>query len=126
MKYALLIYVNDEAWEGLGEQGQQDVFQGHFKFSGMLSERGAIRGGEPLQPPATATTVRVRDGQTLTTDGPFAETKEHLAGFYLVECDNLDEAIEYGAQIPDATYGSIEVRPVLPMPGMEDAERPHQ
>jgi len=71
--------------------------------------------GEPLLPVATATTVRVRDGKTLTTDGPFAETKEQLGGFYILDCKDLDQAIAYAAKIPDAKRGSIEVRPVMEM-----------
>ena len=122
MKYALLIYVSDEEWDKLGEGAWQDMFVEHGKFAGWLSERGWIRGGEPLQGTNTATTVRVRDGETLTTDGPFAETKEHLAGFYLIECDNLDEAIEAASRIPDAKIGSVEVRPVQPVPEMGSQE----
>jgi hypothetical protein len=120
MKYALLIYVSDEEWDKLSEEAQGQNLQDHSKFGGWLAEHGWMRGGEPLQPTSTATTVRVRNGETLSVDGPFAETKEHLAGFYLIECDNLDEAIEAASRIPDATFGSIEVRPVLPLPGGED------
>jgi hypothetical protein len=73
--------------------------------------------GEPLQPPDTATTVRMRDGQRIVTDGPFAETKEWLAGFYTFNCNSLDEALDWAAKIPGAKYGSIEVRPVMEIPG---------
>ena len=72
-----------------------------------------MKGGDALQPVATATTVRVRDGATETTDGPFAETKEQLGGFYILDCEDLDEAIEYAAKIPSAKFGSIEIRPIM-------------
>jgi hypothetical protein len=82
-------------------------------YSQMLTDRGANAGGEALQPVTTATSVRVRNGETLTTDGPFAETKEALGGFYLVEARDLDEALELAAACPGAKYGTIEVRPVI-------------
>ena len=78
-----------------------------------MQKAGAYKGGEALQPTATATTVRVKDGKKATTHGPFAETKEQLGGFYLVDCSNLDEAIEWAARCPGARVGSIEVRPVM-------------
>ncbi|MBA3235947.1 MAG: YciI family protein, partial [Chloroflexi bacterium] len=91
-------------------------------FAKHITDRGAMRGGEALQPVATATTVRVENGKTVTTDGPFAETKETLGGFYLVEAADLDEAIAYAAMIPGATHGSIEVRPIWDFAAAE-AER---
>jgi hypothetical protein len=84
-------------------------------FGEEMGARGVLQGGERLQPVTTATTVRVRDDEVLTSDGPFAETKEQLGGFYLVECKDLDEAIEVAAKIPGARHGSIEVRPVWEM-----------
>src|SRR5689334_76929 len=99
----------------MGEEGHAEVMQGHAMAAQWLSERGMIAGGEPLQSVATATTVRVRNGETMATDGPFAETKEQLGGFYLIECDDLDQAIEAASKIPDAAFGSVEVRPVLPL-----------
>ncbi len=93
---------------------QQEANMGaYYTFTNELNEAGANLGGEALQPTSTATTVRVRDGKTLTTDGPFAETKEQLGGFYMVKADNLDEAIAWAAKIPGAKNGSIEVRPVM-------------
>ena len=111
MQYALLIYTpeptEEPAPEVLASQmASYDVFTSH------LREKGAMLAGEALDSTATATTVRVVDGRTITTDGPFAETKETLGGFYLVEAADLDEAIAYAAMIPGATYGCIEVRPV--------------
>lgn len=111
MQYALLIYTpeptEEPAPEVLADQmASYDVFTTH------LRERGAMLAGEALDSTATATTVRVVDGRTITTDGPFAETKETLGGFYLVEAADLDEAIAYAAMIPGAKFGCIEVRPV--------------
>ena len=111
MQYALLIYTpeptEEPAAEALADQmASYDVFTAH------LRERDAMLAGEALDSTATATTVRVVDGRTITTDGPFAETKETLGGFYLVEAADLDEAIAYAAMIPGAKYGCIEVRPV--------------
>src|SRR5258706_13290990 len=108
MKYLLLIYDNEKRWEkGYDKQelGEDSVFRKEFD--------GAIAGGNALKPTSTATTVRVRDGKRLTTDGPFAETKEQLSGFYLVDAKDLDEAIGIAGKIPAARYGSIEVRPIL-------------
>jgi hypothetical protein len=90
------------------------------KYTAELVKGGAMRGGEELQPTAMATTVRVQDGETVVTDGPFAETKEQLGGFYLIDCADMDEAIAWAAKVPTARYGPIEVRPVL-----EHPEAPH-
>jgi hypothetical protein len=112
MEYALLIYMDEsELTAATPEQieGHADAFAVYVR---ELMDRGVIRGGVPLQPRSVATTVQVRDGKTLTTDGPFMETKEGLAGFYLVEAKDLDEAIELASKIPAAHVGSIEVRPV--------------
>jgi hypothetical protein len=109
MKYALLIYGSDEEWEGRSDEEKQEIYKGYF----AISELPGTFGGAELQAAATATTVRVRDGQALTTDGPFAETKEVLGGLYLFEADNLDDAIAVAARIPAAAYGAIEVRPLV-------------
>ena len=113
MKYALLIYASEQEWASQSEEQAQAVNQEYMAFTKDIIDRGLMKGGEALQGMATATTVRVRDGETLTTDGPFAETKEQLGGFYLVDCKDLDEAIEVAARIPDVRRGSIEVRPVM-------------
>ena len=113
MKYALLIYASEQDWANQTEEQGQTQFQEYMAFTKDVVDRGIYQGGEALQPIATATTVRVRDGETLTTDGPFAETKDQLGGFYLVDCNDLDEAIEIAARIPDVRGGSIEVRPVM-------------
>ena len=115
MKYALLIYASEQDWTSQTEEESQAQFQEYMAFTKDIVDRGIYKGGEALQQIATATTVRVRDGETLTTDGPFAETKEQLGGFYLVEAKDLDEAIEIATRIPDVRRGSIEVRPIMEM-----------
>jgi hypothetical protein len=110
VKYALLIYSNDTEWENLSEDEQKAIYGEYF----AISESPGVVGGQELQPADTATTVRVADGGTLTTDGPFAETKEALGGFYLLDADNLDDAIAMAARIPAARRGgAVEVRPVV-------------
>ena len=115
MQYALLIY-GAEATEEVPEDVMAAQYAAYETFTTFLRDRGAMKAGEALEPTATATTVRVVDGKTLTTDGPFAETKEALAGFYLVEATDLDEAIRFAAMIPGATRGSIESRPIFEVP----------
>src|SRR5690349_14724695 len=111
MQYLLLIYANEREQAGMTpEQGQQ-MFTDYMQFTQAVKDSGHYRAGEALEPTRTATTVRVREGKTLTTDGPFAETREQLGGFYLIEAEHLDDAIKIAAQIPDAKGGSIEVRP---------------
>ena len=110
MKYALLIHSNDEQWDERSEEEQNAIYGEYF----AVSETQGVFGGAELQPVTTATTVRVADGRTLTTDGPFAETKEALGGFFLFEADNLDDAIELAARIPAARFGgAVEVRPIV-------------
>ena len=113
MRYALLIYASEQDWANQSEEQGQAQFQEYMSFTKDIVDRGIYQSGEALQPTATATTVRVRDGETLSTDGPFAETKEQLGGFYVVEAKDLDEAIEIAARIPDVRKGSIEVRPIM-------------
>lgn len=111
MRYALLIYTSEAADTQASKQEQDAVMAGYNAFGEKFKSQ--IGGGEALLPTSSATTVRVRDGKTLTTDGPFAETKEQLGGFYLVTAENLDEAIQIASNIPGAASGSIEVRPVM-------------
>src|SRR5262245_10423068 len=96
----------------MSPEQQATEYQAYEDFGKWLTEKGWMRGGDALEATTTATSVRVREGKTLTTDGPFAETKEQLGGFYMVECDNLDQAIEAAAKIPAARGGTIEVRPI--------------
>jgi len=114
MRYAMLIY-NDESIEPTAEQRQQ-IMTGYYDFTDEVRDKGIMQAADALQPAGTATSVRVRNGQTETTDGPFAETKEQLGGFYLLECKDLDEAIAYAAKIPSAQSGTIEVRPIMEIP----------
>ena len=110
MQYALLIYGSGEGWEQLSEDERQRQMQEYM----ALSQRPETRGGADLGDLSSATTVRVDNGDAVTTDGPFAETKEYLGGFYLVECENLDDALAFAAKIPAARNGgAIEVRPVV-------------
>ncbi|MBL8522539.1 MAG: YciI family protein [Betaproteobacteria bacterium] len=111
MQYMLLIYGDEKAWQNMTEAEIGKVMEAYNAYTNELAASGALRGGSELAPISTATTVRVRNGKTLTTDGPFAETKEQLGGYYLIDVPNLDEAIKWAAKIPSALNGSIEIRP---------------
>jgi hypothetical protein len=113
MQYMLLIYGDQNGWDSLSEADRGQMMQAYGSFTQDLRDSGSMVAGDALQPTQTATTVRVRNDETLTTDGPFAETKEQLGGYYLVEADSLDEAIEWAAKIPGSRHGSVEVRPVM-------------
>ncbi|MGH9212352.1 MAG: YciI family protein [Acidimicrobiales bacterium] len=113
MKYALLLYTDHDEWDRIPEETQQQILQEYVALDEALKAKGMLAGGEGLEAVSTATTVRVRDGKRTVTDGPFAETKEALGGFYVIECESLDEAIDWAARIPDARAGSVEVRPVI-------------
>ena len=119
MKYLLLIYESEAAATGLSEAEQGKMFQEYMDYTRGIKKSGNYVSGEALEPIATATTVRVKNGKTVSTDGPFAETREQLGGFYLVEAKDLDEAIKLGAGIPAVRTGSIEVRPIMPTPPPE-------
>jgi hypothetical protein len=114
MRYLLLI-AGEESAVNPKEENDEGMSPEYAAFMKDMAERGVIQGGERLRPTADATTVRVREGDVLTTDGPFAETKEQLAGYFLVDCKDLDEAIEVASRIPGARLGSIEVRPIWEM-----------
>lgn len=114
MRYLLLIYQDEVAHSQWSEEKLAAEYQDYFAFGEQTEKRGVLA-GDALLPTNTATTVRVRNGKTLTTDGPFAETKEQLGGYYVLECNDLDEAIEIAAKIPGARDGSIEIRPVMEM-----------
>ena len=113
MQFMLLIYDDQQVWQGLSEEERNAVMGEYFAYTDQLREAGAFVAADALQPIGTATTVRVRDGEQLLTDGPFAETKEQLGGYYVVDVDTIDEAIQWAAKIPSARLGSIEVRPVM-------------
>jgi hypothetical protein len=113
MQYMLLIYGDQNGWETLSEEERGQMMQAYGSFTEELRDSGSMVAGDALQTTDTATTVRVRNDETLTTDGPFAETKEQLGGYYIVEAGSLDEAIEWASKIPGSRYGSVEVRPVM-------------
>ncbi len=113
MKYMLLIYHDEQGWGALSEAERQRIYADYRKLREELVSRGQFVTGSQLQPIATATSVRVRDGKELVTDGPFAETHEQLGGYFLIEAKNLDEATNIAARIPAAQTGTIEVRPLV-------------
>jgi hypothetical protein len=110
MQYMLLIYEAPGSWP---EDEQDAMMREYFAYTEELKEAGALVAGDALYGTDTARSVQVRDGDTLVTDGPFAETREQLGGYYLLECRDLDDAISWAARIPDATHGTVEVRPVM-------------
>ena len=114
MEYLLMIALDERAGSRTPEEADQGMSPEYEVFAKEMTERGVLRGGNRLRLTSDATTVRVRNGEVLATDGPFAETKEQLAGYFLVECKDLDEAIEVAALIPGAKDGSVEVRPIWP------------
>ncbi len=113
MRYMALIYGDSALQAAMNEAELQAQMAAYNAFTEELTRRGGRVGGEALHPTTAATTVRVREGKVLTTDGPFAETKEQLGGYYLLKCENLDQAIEIAAMIPGALTGSIEIRPIV-------------
>jgi hypothetical protein len=113
MKYMLLIYHDEQSWDAITEAERQQVYLDYRNLRSELESRGQFLSGSELQPITTATTVRVRDGKELVTDGPFAETHEQLGGYFLIEAKDLDEATSIAARIPSARTGTIEVRPLV-------------
>jgi len=115
MRYMLLVYSNENSMEAASPEERAAVRAGHAAVISETGQRGILRGAEPLEPTSTATTVRVQQGKVMVTDGPFAETKEQLAGYYILDCKDLDEVLEWAARIPTACAGGsgcIEVRPI--------------
>ena len=115
MRYALLICGDEKVYEAMTPDESAAHLAKYGEFMEDLGSTGVLQGGERLRPVADATTVRVRDGEVLTSDGPFAETKEQIGGYFIVDCKDLDAAIEVAAKIPGAALGSIEVRPIWEM-----------
>ena len=113
MQYLLLIYRNENYMTDMSDTDRQKLAGEYGAFTQSIIQSGHFKAGDGLQPTTTATTVRVRDGKTMTTDGPFAETREQLGGYYLVEAKDIDDAVALAARIPEAKRGSIEVRPVM-------------
>lgn len=117
MKYMLLIYMEEQA---MNDTERADCYVESTRFAHQLHENGQYLAASPLQPVSTATSVRVRDGRRLVTDGPFAETREQLGGYFLVDAKNLDEAIGIAGRIPGAKVGTVEIRPVIEIPNLPE------
>jgi hypothetical protein len=118
MHYAIIVYETDESMSARDDAGRAPAYWGSYvAYAKALREAGIARGGAGLEAPRTATTVRLRDGERQVQDGPFADTKERLGGFFLIEVDDLDQALAWAARCPGASLGSVEVRPVMPTPG---------
>lgn len=113
MQFLCLIYEAESVMAANSDEENGMIFQEYMTYTDNIKSSGHFVAGDALEPVSTATTVRVRDGERVITDGPFAETKEQLGGYYLLECDSLDEAIEQASKIPSAKFGSIEVRPIM-------------
>ncbi len=116
MQVLLMIYSDEAAWAAMPDAEKGQVFAAYGAYSAALREAGANAGGNPLQPSMTAHTIRVREGAPQVLDGPYAETKEQLAGYYLLEVADMAEAIRWAARCPGAAHGTVEVRPILAMP----------
>jgi hypothetical protein len=114
MKYILLIYGDERAWGALSKDEMDKIYADHRAYGDALGKAGVIRGGSELKPTTTATSVKFSGGKTRTLDGPFAETKEQLAGFYLIDVPSLDEALAWAEKMPGMTEGTVEVRPLAP------------
>ena len=112
MQYMALIYADEEQWAALSDEDREAAYDGYRALSRDAEAAGVLAGGSELGPTRTATTVRVRGDETLITDGPYAEVKEALGGYFVFECDSIDAAVEWAARIPGAEHGAVEVRPV--------------
>jgi hypothetical protein len=118
MKYMLLIYVDQQIWEKVAEDERQQMLNESVKLANEIDSSGRYLSAARLQPTTTASTVRVREGNRLVTDGPFAETREQLGGYFLIDAKDLEEAMSIGARIPGARVGAVEIRPVMEIPGL--------
>ena len=112
MKYILLIYGDEQVWASMSQEDMQKMYAEHNAYGEAMGKAGIIRGGSELKPVSTATTLRFTNGKSAILDGPFAETKEQLAGYYLIEVENLEQALEWAAKMPGMTSGAVEVRPL--------------
>ena len=124
MQYMLLIYQNEKAQSAMNAEERNRIFGEFMQFTSDIKASGHFRAGDALQPIATATSVRVRGGKTQTTDGPFAETREQLGGYFLIEANDLDEAIDIAGRIPGARKGTVEIRPVVRLDGLPPEKSP--
>jgi hypothetical protein len=116
MKYMLLCYDDERAWEKAGPAAMQDAMQEAVALTHEINAKGQYVEASPLEPSSTATSVRIRDGQQIVTDGPFAETREVLGGYYVIDVENLDEAIRIAERHPGNRFGGVEIRPVMELP----------
>jgi hypothetical protein len=112
MQYLVLIYADEAEWSTLSPEEREAMYDRYHTVASEAGEAGVMVGGDELAPTADSTTVRVRGDETLVTDGPYAEVKEALGGYFLFECESMDEALDWAARIPGAEYGAVEVRPV--------------
>ena len=112
MKYVLLIYGDERVWTSMSSEEMQKVYAGHRAYGEAMTKAGVMRGGSELKPVSTATSVRFKEGRPKTVDGPFAETKEQLGGYYIIEVDNLEQALEWAEKMPGMIDGTVEVRPL--------------
>jgi hypothetical protein len=119
MQFLAIIYNDESLYTDATPEQTAAIFEAHGRFGQASRDAGVFVGGEGLQPSATATTIRVRDDERMLTDGPYAETKEQLGGYYLLDCKDLDEALNWAAQIPEAKTGAIEVRPIIDYAALE-------
>jgi hypothetical protein len=126
MEYLLTIYNDESRYATMSEEESKQLMDAYWAFTDDVQKAGVYVGGHGLQPTQTATTVRVRGGERMLTDGPFAETKEQLGGYYLLDCKDLDEALDWAARIPDAANGSVEVRPVMVYEGAPEGQAASQ
>ena len=118
MKFMLLCYDDEQAWNEAGEAALHEAMKEAVQLTHELNAKGQYITAAPLHPVSTATSVRLREGKRIVTDGPFAETKEQLGGFYLINAQNLDEAIGIAARHPGARLGTVEIRPIMELPGL--------
>jgi hypothetical protein len=126
MKFTLLLWGDEGQWADMSEEEAAAEMARWEEYTNQLTAAGAMVSGEGLQPSATSKTLRIENGERIVTDGPFAETKEQLGGFYVIECESFDDAIEWAAKLPSAAQGSTEIRPVIAYEemGIEDTQRP--
>ena len=123
MQYLLLIHADERVWPAMSDDEHRTIVEEYAAVTDEMHERGAYVGSNRLAPTSTASTVRVRDGEDVVTDGPFAETKEQLGGYFLIDVESLDEALEWAARLPTARRGSVEVRPIQPVPAQAGERR---
>jgi hypothetical protein len=122
MKYMFLLYGDETRWTDASPEEVQQVMEAYAAFGQEVTEAGAFVSGEPLEVTSAASTVRVRDGEPVISDGPFAETREQLGGYYVLECRDLDEAVRWATKIPAVTEGSVEIRPVPDYSAMDEQQ----